>query len=201
MYICIRILIMAGRHKIYDEEEALDKAIKVFWEKGYENASSRDLQKAMGIGMGSFYLAYKGGKQELFIKSMDRFFSVYPTYALSMLKTIENPIEVLRQYYYVMADPEGMFGQFGCYFSNAIIQIGDEELKHSAIGHITTIVDVFSAALLRAQEAGVIHPKIPQELWNVYLLNLWTGLNTTKFVEKDTAKLKAVIDYSLKVFE
>lgn len=191
---------MAGRNKIYNEEEALDKAIKVFWEKGYENASSRDLQKAMGIGMGSFYLAYKGGKQELFIKSMNRFFSVYPTYALSMLKTIENPIEVLKQYYYVMADPEGMFGQFGCYFSNAIIQVGDHELKDGAISHITSIVDAFSTALLRAKNAGVIHPNIPQELWNVYLLNLWTGLNTTKYVEKDAAKLKAVIDFSLKVF-
>jgi TetR/AcrR family transcriptional repressor of nem operon len=192
---------MAGRNKIYNEEKALDRAVKVFWEKGYENASSRDLQKAMGIGMGSFYLAYKGGKQELFMKSMDRFFSVYPTYALSMLKTIENPIEVLKQYYYVMADPEGMFGQFGCYFSNAIIQVTEKELKDSATGHITRIVDVFLAALLRAQNAGVIYPKIPQELWGVYLLNLWTGLNATKYIEKDSAKLKAVIDFSLKVFE
>ena len=192
---------MAGRNKIYNEEEALDKAIKVFWEKGYENASSRDLQKAMGIGMGSFYLAYKGGKQELFIKSMNRFFSVYPTFALSMLKTVENPIEVLKQYYYVMADPEGMFGQFGCYFSNAIIQVGDQELKDGAINHITNIVDAFSEALIKAKNAGVINPKIPQELWNVYLLNLWTGLNTTKYVEKDAGKLKAVIDFSLKVFE
>ncbi|GAA4160931.1 TetR/AcrR family transcriptional regulator [Chryseobacterium ginsenosidimutans] len=192
---------MAGRNKIYNEEEALDKAIKVFWEKGYENASSRDLQKAMGIGMGSFYLAYKGGKEELFLKSMDRFFSVYPTYALSMLKTIENPIEVLKQYYYVLAEPEGMFGQFGCYFSNAIIQIADPELKNGATGHITRIVEVFSAALLRAQNAGIIHPKIPQELWSAYLLNLWTGLNTTRYIEKDAAKLRALIDFSLGVFE
>ncbi|GGH07137.1 TetR/AcrR family transcriptional regulator [Mucilaginibacter phyllosphaerae] len=192
---------MAGRNKIYNEEEALDKAIKVFWEKGYDNASSRDLQKAMGIGMGSFYLAYKGGKQELFVKSMNRFFSVYPTYALSMLKTVENPIEVLRQYYYVMADEEGLFGQFGCYFSNAIIQVGDGELKGNAIGHITNIVRAFSTALLRASKAGIIHPKIPQELWDVYLLNLWTGLNTTKSIEKDTQKLKAFIDFSLRSFE
>ncbi|WP_295795953.1 TetR/AcrR family transcriptional regulator [Mucilaginibacter sp.] len=192
---------MAGRNKIYNEEEALDKAIGVFWEKGYENASSRDLQKAMGIGMGSFYLAYKGGKQELFIKSMDRFFSVYPTHALSMLKTIENPVEVIRQYYYVMADPNGQFRQFGCYFSNAIIQIADPDLKNTAIGHVVTVANAFSAALLRAKEAGIIQPTIPQEMWNIYLLNLWTGLNTAKFIEKDVSKMKAVIDFSLRVFE
>ncbi|QEM07183.1 TetR/AcrR family transcriptional regulator [Mucilaginibacter rubeus] len=192
---------MAGRNKIYNEEEALDKAIGVFWEKGYDNASSRDLQNAMGIGMGSFYLAYKGGKQELFIKSMNRFFATYPTHALSMLKTIENPIEVIRQYYYVMADPKGRFRQFGCYFSNAIIQVSEPDLKDTAIGYVVTIADAFSAALLRAKEAGIIQPQIPQEMWNLYLLNLWTGLNATKFVEKDVSKIKAIIDFSLKVFE
>jgi len=192
---------MAGRNKIYNEEEALDKAISVFWEKGYDNASSRDLQKAMGIGMSSFYLAYKGGKQELFIKSMNRFFSVYPSAVLTMLKIVENPIEVLRQYYYAMADVDGMFGKFGCYFSNAIVQIGDPDLKDLAIKHITDIADAFSEALLKAKKAGIINPVIPQELWSVYLLNLWTGLNTTKSIEKNPKKLKAVIDFSLKVFE
>ncbi|AKD57024.1 TetR/AcrR family transcriptional regulator [Spirosoma radiotolerans] len=192
---------MAGRQKIYDEEAALDAAIRVFWEKGYDNASSRDLQTAMGIGMGSFYLAYKGGKQELFRKSMQRFFSVYPKNFLAMLDTFENPLEAIRQYYYVLADPEGMFGQFGCYFSNTLFQADDKELKEAAVQNISTVSDAFYQALMRAKDAGIINPKIPSELWKVYLLNLWTGLNTTKLIEKDTSKLKAMIDFSLQVFD
>ncbi|GAB3783853.1 hypothetical protein GCM10028818_42420 [Spirosoma horti] len=192
---------MAGRQKIYDEEAALDAAIRVFWEKGYDNASSRDLQKAMGIGMGSFYLAYKGGKQELFSKSMHRFFSVYPKDFLALLDTLDNPIEAIRQYYYVLADPEGLFGQFGCYFSNTLFQADDNELKQAAIKNLDTVSDAFYQALVRAKNAGRINPKIPDELWKIYLLNLWTGLNTTKFIEKDISKLKAMIDFSLKVFE
>lgn len=192
---------MAGRPKIYDEEDALDAAIKVFWERGYENASSRDLQKAMGIGFSSFYLAYPGGKQELFEKSMKRFFSVYPDRLLTMLTSAENPLDVIRQYYYVLADPESAFSQFGCYFSNTILQAEDQEFKEMAAKNLLTIADAFSKALIRAKNAGIINPKIPDGLWDLHLLSLWTGLNTTKFIEKDPLKLRAFIDFSLRVFE
>ena len=192
---------MAGRQKIYDEDAALNAAIEVFWEQGYEKASSRDLQKAMGIGFSSFYLAYKGGKQELFAKSMQRFFTLYPQPLLNLLQTVDNPVEAIRQYYYVMTEPNGKFSQFGCYFSNTIFQADENEFKEAAAKNLTLIADAFYDALLRAKNAGIINPTIPTELWKTYLLNLWTGLNTTKSIEKDQSILRATIDFSLKVFE
>ena len=54
---------MAGRPKIFDEQEVISKASQIFWEKGYEAASAEELLKAMGIGKGSFYLFFKGGKK------------------------------------------------------------------------------------------------------------------------------------------
>ncbi|MCF0057183.1 TetR/AcrR family transcriptional regulator [Dyadobacter sp. CY356] len=192
---------MAGRQKIYDEDAALNAAIEVFWSHGYEKASSRDLQKAMGIGFSSFYLAYKGGKQELFAKSLQRFFTLYPQPFLDLLKSVNNPVEAIRQYYYVMTEPNGKFSEFGCYFSNTIFQADDSEFKEAAAKNLTTIADAFDDALLRAKNAGIIHPTIPAELWKTYLLNLWTGLNTTKSIVKDQSVLRATIDFSLKVFE
>jgi len=192
---------MAGRQKIYDEDAALNAAIEVFWEQGYEKASSRDLQKAMGIGFSSFYLAYKGGKQELFAKSMQRFFALYPQPLLNLLKTVDNPVESIKQYYYVMTEPDGKFSKFGCYFSNTIFQADESGFKEAAAKNLTVIADAFYDALLRAKNAGIIHPTIPTELWKTYLLNLWTGLNTTKSIEKDQSILRATIDFSLKVFE
>ncbi|MCE7044452.1 TetR/AcrR family transcriptional regulator [Dyadobacter sp. CY312] len=191
---------MAGRQKIYNEDAALNAAIDVFWQQGYEKASSRDLQKAMGIGFSSFYLAYKGGKQELFAKSMQRFFTLYPQPFLNLLKTVDNPVEAIRQYYYVMTEPNGKFSQFGCYFSNTIFQADENEFKEAAVKNLVVIADAFYDALLRAKNAGTINPTIPTELWKTYLLNLWTGLNTTKSIEKDQSILRATIDFSLKVF-
>lgn len=56
---------MAGRHKTYDEQVVLDKAIEVFWKKGYELSSAENLLKAMGIGKGSFYFAFKKWKTRI----------------------------------------------------------------------------------------------------------------------------------------
>lgn len=192
---------MAGRQKIYNEEEALEKAIQVFWEKGYDKASSRDLQKAMGIGQGSFYLAYKDGKKELFEKSLGYFLAKYPKDFLDTLKNLDNPIEAIRQYFYVLTAPDDLFGQFGCYFSNTIAQASDKDLRSIAIEKILVITTSISGALLKAKKSGHIDPKLPEELWDVYLLTMWTGLNTVRAIEKDPVKLQALVDFKLKVFE
>src|SRR5438067_13871485 len=47
----------------FDYEKAIDRATRVFWEKGYSGASLRDLLKAIVIGEGSFYNTLKSKKQ------------------------------------------------------------------------------------------------------------------------------------------
>jgi AcrR family transcriptional regulator len=62
----------AGRPRQFDMDEALDQALHVFWEKGYEGASMPDLTKAMGINRPSIYAAF-GNKEELFRAALDRY--------------------------------------------------------------------------------------------------------------------------------
>jgi AcrR family transcriptional regulator len=61
-----------GRPRSFDEEKALDQAMHVFWEKGFEGASLNDLTKAMGIKPASLYGAFRN-KQELFRKALERY--------------------------------------------------------------------------------------------------------------------------------
>ena len=61
-----------GRPRAFDMEVALDSALRVFWEKGYEGASLADLTAAMGINRPSLYSAF-GNKEALFRKVMDRY--------------------------------------------------------------------------------------------------------------------------------
>ena len=61
-----------GRPLSFDREAALDKAMHVFWERGYEAASVADLTSAMGITPPSLYTAF-GDKEHLFLEAIEAY--------------------------------------------------------------------------------------------------------------------------------
>src|SRR3979490_2548354 len=61
----------SGRPRGFNQDEALDRAMHVFWQKGFEGASLSDLTTAMGIQPASLYKAF-GNKQALFEKGLAR---------------------------------------------------------------------------------------------------------------------------------
>ncbi|MCS7483475.1 TetR/AcrR family transcriptional regulator [Umezawaea endophytica] len=61
-----------GRPRGFDADEALGRAMVVFWRQGYEGASLADLTSAMGITKTSMYAAF-GNKEELFRKALARY--------------------------------------------------------------------------------------------------------------------------------
>jgi AcrR family transcriptional regulator len=61
-----------GRPRAFDTEAALDRALDLFWRKGFEGTSLSDLTEAMGISRPSLYAAF-GDKETLFRKVLERY--------------------------------------------------------------------------------------------------------------------------------
>jgi AcrR family transcriptional regulator len=74
-----------GRPRAFDVDKTLDRAVRVFWRKGYEGASLSDLTKAMGINRPSLYAAF-GDKEALFRKVLDRYMEGPAGYVSKALK-------------------------------------------------------------------------------------------------------------------
>src|SRR5215831_16019645 len=68
-----------GRPRTFDLDKALDRALQVFWRKGYEGTSLSDLTEAMGINRPSLYAAF-GNKEDLFNRVLDRYSEKYAAY-------------------------------------------------------------------------------------------------------------------------
>jgi len=75
-----------GRPREFDTEAALEKAMVVFWQQGYEGASLADLTDAMGISRKSMYAAF-GNKEQLFRKALQRYAEGPGGYIVQALQT------------------------------------------------------------------------------------------------------------------
>src|SRR5579871_749810 len=58
-----------GRPRKFDELEALEKAIQVFWSKGYDGVTIDDLVDGMGVARPSLYAVF-GDKRTLFLRAL-----------------------------------------------------------------------------------------------------------------------------------
>ena len=87
-----------GRPLSFDPDKALDRALDVFWRKGYEGASLADLTKAMGINRPSLYAAF-GDKEKLFRKVLDRYAEGPASYSSAALEEPTSRAVVERLLY------------------------------------------------------------------------------------------------------
>jgi len=115
----------AGRPRAFDLDKALEKAMRVFWKKGYEGASLPDLTKAMGINRPSLYAAF-GNKESLFRKAMERYIEGPACHVREALAepTARGAAErMLRGSIAMAADPKN---PRGCFMVQSALASGEE---------------------------------------------------------------------------
>ena len=79
-----------GRPRAFDVDKALDRALEVFWRKGYEGTSLPDLTEAMGINRPSLYAAF-GNKESLFRKVLQRYTDEHMAFiGAALIEVIRN---------------------------------------------------------------------------------------------------------------
>src|SRR5216684_8683324 len=85
-----------GRPRGFAEDAALEAAMRVFWEKGYEGATLADLTEAMGINRSSLYASF-GDKEALFRMAMARYAEGPAAYMKKALQepTVRSVVEAL----------------------------------------------------------------------------------------------------------
>lgn len=111
-----------GRPRTFDYDQALLKAMAVFWEKGYDGASMRDLTGAMGITGPSLYAAF-GDKRDLYLKTIDHYRASDACTPLVVLEGEEDIETALRGFLVavITSATEHDSGAKGCFISSSVV--------------------------------------------------------------------------------
>lgn len=125
MFVSNRIIM--PRKKAFDEVDVLNKAIEVFWEKGYNGASYSDLVGRMGINRASMYDTF-GDKQQLYLKALKQYRKNNANPIRSLLASKQNALEKINVLL-DMAIHDCRQGKDckGCFIVNATTELADKE--------------------------------------------------------------------------
>ncbi|MBO9634839.1 MAG: TetR/AcrR family transcriptional regulator [Chitinophagaceae bacterium] len=192
---------MAGRPKTFDPEEILDKAVPVFWAKGYEAASTDELLEAMGIGKGSFYLAFKGGKKELFEKALLRYRQQQMISFEQEMLHHDDPVEGIKHLFRSIATTTKSIHLNGCLFGNSIAELSNSDplLMKKASNWLLQLEKIFYKSIIAAQKKNTLSKKHDPELLARQLITIWNGLGITRRMYPDNKILSQLIESQLSI--
>lgn len=191
---------MRGRPTIYDNKEVLEKAQQVFWTKGFTATSLDDILTATGLGSGSFYNAFKGGKKELFSKAIQQRREAFSQFK-EELKHHDAPVELIKDFFRSIAQADLPTHLRGCIIANTVVEMAaiDKDLEVEAVTILQEVEQMFTATIRKAQKNGTVKNQTDPVILGRYLITLWNGLNVTRRMYPDQKALRKLIDLQLAI--
>jgi AcrR family transcriptional regulator len=188
-----------GRPRGFCEEQALDAAMRVFWEKGFEGATLSDLTEAMGINRSSMYATF-GDKEALFRRAIARYADGPAGYIKEAVKqpTARAVVEALvRGALKLLSDPAN---PRGCLFVQGALACGSdaEPMKQAMIDWRKNGEAILQRRLQRARAAGDLPRNVnPGDLAR-YISLILTGLGVQAANGASPAEMARVAELALK---
>ncbi|MEM7225802.1 MAG: TetR/AcrR family transcriptional regulator [Pseudomonadota bacterium] len=192
-----------GRHKAFEHDQVLDKAMRLFWRKGYEATSVQELVSAMGINRASLYDSF-GDKHDLFMATIDHYVEHVSHKRLAKLKRPGPPLEILAGFFDdLIAVSLGRERYLGCFLTNSAVELAPhdrivEQRLRLAIGNIE---ESFYVLLCRAQSEGTLDPRRDARALARYLTGAVQGLRVLIRAKADPAVLHDVVRVTLAAVE
>jgi TetR/AcrR family transcriptional repressor of nem operon len=145
-----------ARNKDYDRNAVLEKAVEVFWQKGYRACSISDLVKATGLNTASMYKEF-GDKDGLFEEALNHYDQHILSPRLNALK--ENPTyQGIRDFLQSVIKGSSSKGYRGCLMMNHLSQKNSisPQAANKLSAFCTTVESLLETAIRNAQASGEI---------------------------------------------
>jgi AcrR family transcriptional regulator len=188
-----------GRPISFDRDAALEAAMLLFWERGYEGTSMADLTQAMKLNPSSIYAAF-GDKQELFALAAKRYVDVPAQYMVKALKqpmlrafilaAFDNTVECLGS----KEHPSSCFTLTGAISCGTDTETAKLLMREMRLQNEAAI----KARLLKARKAGEFPKEENVDDYTRYLSSLLSGLAIQAANGSSRAELKRTAEIALR---
>lgn len=187
-----------ARTKEFNEDQALDKAVEIFWHKGYNGTSAQDLVTHLGLSRSSLYDTF-GDKQKLFSKALQRY-QKQGQDAIKDLLEESKDIKATLTLIFKQAVLESLEDRItkGCFMVNSAVELAmhDDEIANIVVDNRQTMEAIFSIAVKKGQESGQISTQQEARTLARFIYNNYTGI---RVLARSGEKDKQVYDDILKV--
>ena len=184
-----------ARPKEFERDVVVDRAMQVFWSRGYEATSIQHLVDRMGIQRGSLYDTF-GDKRGLFFAAIDRYNRVVTAKLLAALEEPGSGKDAIRQFFRLKAELSVEPGRpRGCLVTNSAAELCSRDRGTSTkVGAVLARIEAaFHRAVLRAQQAGEIDPRRNARSLSRFLTSSAQGLSVMAKAFPDRAVLGDVV--------
>ncbi|WP_411348548.1 TetR/AcrR family transcriptional regulator [Paenibacillus sp. WLX2291] len=190
-----------ARSKEFDDQVVLDRAMKLFWQQGYEKTSMNDLTEHMGIHRRSLYDTFTD-KHTLFMLTLEKF-GVHNSHraqtAIAQASTAREALESM--FGYVIEGGEDV--PAGCLLVNSAVELAvrDKEVDHVAVTAFEKTEDLIAGVIRHGQQTGEYSSTLDVEQMAAYLHNALVGLRVLVRTSTDRQKLREIMDMNLRLLQ
>jgi TetR/AcrR family transcriptional repressor of nem operon len=167
-----------ARTKEFNEDQVLDKAIEIFWHKGYNGTSAQDLVNHLGLSRSSLYDTF-GDKQKLFARALKKYHDENYIKIKEILETATNIKETLSVIF-KLAVVESLEDRItkGCFMVNSAVELAmhDADIAKIVNDNRKIMEEVFYTAVKKGQELGQISSKQEARSLARFIFNNYSGI-------------------------
>jgi TetR/AcrR family transcriptional repressor of nem operon len=179
----------------FNEEQAIKKAMEVFWKKGYSGTSIRDLADAMNIGVSSIYNTI-GDKHELFIKCIRNYTQGRMQEAILHAADVKSPLKSIVSFINDAVNTI-LYSNNSCLAIKTTFEVA---VSDPSIQQILKEDDEFTHRFMlklvnKAMEMGELDDGTASETLTDFILNTFTGWHESYILHKDPVRIKKMAKY------
>jgi TetR/AcrR family transcriptional regulator, transcriptional repressor for nem operon len=191
-----------ARPREFDPDVALDRAMQVFWAKGYHATSLSDLCEAMQLNRSSLYAEF-GDKRALFLTTIDRYEEKLVTRVSAMFSRVPIRKAVARFFEDIVEQVAAGPGRKGCFIGNTAAEVAthDRVMAARVRRSLDRVETTFHDALAQAKARGEIPQHSDISLLARFFVAAAQGLQLIGKTTTDRAVLDDIVEMILRALE